>query len=40
MMTDQIDEEVKRVEMCDRHIMMTGLVDNKVERLYMWDRHI
>ena len=34
-MTDQIDKEVKRVEMWDRHIMMTGQVDTKVERVYI-----
>ena len=40
MMTDQIEKEVKRVEMWDRHIMMTGQGDKKVTRVYMWDRHI
>ena len=33
MMTDQIDKEVKKVEMWDRHIVMTGQVDKKVTRV-------
>ena len=35
MVTDQIDKEVKKVEMWDdRDIMMTSQVDNKVTRVF------
>ena len=33
MMTDQIDKEMKKVEVWARHIMMTDHVDKKVTKV-------
>ena len=39
MMTDQIDQEMTKLERWDRH-MMTDQIDKEVKRVEMWDRHI